>query len=55
MSESKVYCITEWYVKCDKCNGKTEVDTYDSGIIECNNCGNAIDYDNRNPENAIQE
>lgn len=55
MSESKVYCTTEWYVKCDKCNSNTEVDAYDSGEIKCSHCGNEIVYDNGNPESAINE
>ena len=55
MVESKVYCSTEWYVKCDNCKSNTEVDTYESGVIKCSHCGIDIMYDNGNPESAINE
>lgn len=55
MIESKVYATTEYYVKCEKCKSRTEVDTYDYGTIECMHSGELIEYDNGNPENAIQE
>ena len=55
MGDSKVYCVTEWYVKCDKCKSNTEVEAYDSGVVICDHCRSEIIYDNGNPENAIAE
>lgn len=54
-SYSKVYCVTNWYVKCPACKSNTEVDTYECGSIPCDHCGETISYDNGNPDNAEQE
>jgi hypothetical protein len=51
MSLLKVKVETRFFVKCEKCNEEHDVDTYESGEIDCA-CGEKIEYDNNNPESA---
>lgn len=48
----KVKMETRWFVECPICGAQNDVDTYESGEIECNNSSNKIEYDNSNPEQA---
>jgi len=42
---------TRWFVECPECGAEHDVDTDESGEVECI-CGTEFEYDNRNPEQA---
>ena len=50
----KVKMETRWFVECPhtECGAEHDVDTYESGEIECVCCGTKFEYDNGNPEQA---
>jgi len=47
----KVKMETRWFVECPECGAEHDVDTYESGEIECV-CETKFEYDNGNPEQA---
>ncbi len=42
---------TRWFVECPECDAEHDVETYESGEIECV-CETKFEYDNGNPEKA---
>lgn len=48
----KVKQETRWFVNCPECDKECDVDSYESGTIECEACACLFDFDNVNPENA---